>query len=159
ERAVETVLGGYLEAVCVDTLESIADKLDTLRMGTVTFFAGHERRASSSSHDRLQSKVQGPDSVDSLLAGIIAVDDLSQALSRRGSLAAGESVITRDGIWIGPQWLRVSRDKDVHAGVLGREKEMRDLREAVSTAEQRRAGVEAELETAREQIRSTDSRR
>jgi chromosome segregation protein len=159
ERAVETVLGGYLEAVCVDTLESIAGKLDTLRMGTVTFFAGHERRSSSGSQDRLQAKVQGPDSVDSLLAGIIAVDDLSQALSRRGSLAQGESVITRDGIWIGPQWLRVSRDKDVHAGVLGREKEMRDLREAVSTAEQRRAGVEAELETAREQIRTTEARR
>ena len=39
--------------------------------------------------------------------------------------AAGESIITRDGVWIGQQWLRVSRDRDAHAGVIEREQEMR----------------------------------
>ena len=60
-----------------------------------------------------------------LLTGIIAVDTLSEALEKRRTLLSGESVITRDGVWIGREWLRVSRDKDVHAGVIGREKEMR----------------------------------
>ena len=32
-------------------------------------------------------------------------------------------MITRDGIWIGPDWLRVSRDRDVHDGVIEREQD------------------------------------
>ena len=71
------------------------------------------------------------------MTGIIAVDGLPEALSLRRTLTNGESVITRDGIWIGRDWLRVSRDKDVHAGVIGREKEMRELRETISIAEER----------------------
>src|SRR5690606_33259840 len=33
-----------------------------------------------------------------------------------------------DGIWLGPNWLRVSRAEDPHSGVLAREQEIRELR-------------------------------
>ena len=75
----------------------------------------------------------------------------------------GESLITPEGIWIGRHWLRVSRDRDSHAGVLEREQQMRRLREDVETA---RAASEqlaqalhaarrqaAELEETRESVR------
>jgi chromosome segregation protein len=67
----------------------------------------------------------------------------------RGQLGAGESVITRDGIWIGHDWLRVSRDRDAHAGVFGREQEMRTLRTEVAKAEESLRLVEAALVEAR----------
>ena len=73
-----------------------------------------------------------------LLTGIIAVDSLRKRSTSAVRSLNGESVITRDGVWIGREWLRVSRDKDVHAGVIGREKEMRALRDAVAAAEQQR---------------------
>ena len=90
------------------------------------------RSAQSVDGGRLLARVQGPAAISALLTGIIAVDTLPEALAKRRTLLSGESVITRDGIWIGRDWLRVSRDKDVHAGVIGREKEMRALRDVVA---------------------------
>jgi chromosome segregation protein len=158
ERAVETVLGSYLEAVCVDTIDSVAGLLDSLQVGTVTFFAS-ANNANGAAGDRLARRVQGPVGVASLLGGIIAVDNLADALRVRNQLGAGESVITRDGIWIGHDWLRVSRDKDVHAGVIGREHEMRTLRDSVTAAEQRLADTENEVAEARNRIHELEEHR
>jgi len=80
-------------------------------------------------------------------------------LAKRPSLAPGESVITRDGIWIGRDWLRVSRDKDVHAGVIGREKEMRELRESVEAAEQQLAALQAQISETRARVSDLEQRR
>jgi chromosome segregation protein len=159
ERAVETVLGSYLEAVSVDAIDSIATKLESLQVGSVSFYSAGESAPTASDATQLLAKVQGPGAVAALLNGIIAVDTLSEALARRPSLAPGESVITRDGIWIGRDWLRVSRDKDVHAGVIGREKEMRELREAVETAEQRLEALQDQISDTRTRVADLEQRR
>jgi chromosome segregation protein len=159
ERAVETVLGSYLESVSVDAIDSIATRLDSLQVGAISFFAGADVTPKSSDPGRLLSKVQGPSAIDALLTGIAAVDTLPEALALRHSLANGESVITRDGIWIGRDWLRVSRDKDVHAGVIGREKEMRDLRDAVSAAEERQEALQNEASAIRERLVELEAQR
>ncbi len=144
ERAVETVLGSYLESVSVEAIDSIATRLDSLQVGSVSFFADAEPAQGAVDSRRLLARVQGPAAMAALLTGIIAVDSLGEALSLRRTLMNGESVITRDGIWIGRDWLRVSRDKDVHAGVIGREKEMRGLRDALSAAEAQLESVQSE---------------
>jgi chromosome segregation protein len=159
ERAVETVLGSYLEAVSVDAIDTIATRLDSLQLGSVTFFAASSSAAPAADSAHLLAKVQGPPAVSALLSGIIAVDGLGEALAKRPSLSNGESVITREGIWIGRDWLRVSRDKDVHAGVIEREKEMRGLREAVDVAEQRFDSLQEQIVTARERIADLEGRR
>ncbi len=68
-------------------------------------------------------------------------------------------MITRDGVWIGRDWLRVSRDKDVHAGVIEREKEMRTLCDTVSAAEEQREAVQNELAECRANVSSLERRR
>jgi chromosome segregation protein len=153
ERAVETVLGPYLEAVAVDTLDSIAPGLETLTGGTLSFFdSGTSDSTQTASEERLLARVQGPPAVCSLLSGVVAVDTLAQALERRRSLGRNESVITREGLWVGPDWLRVSRGEDVHAGVLQREQEMRAVREAHATAQERLGALQDEVAEARERI-------
>src|SRR5512138_3899809 len=159
ERAVETVLGSYLEAVSVETIDAIAGRLESLQVGTVSFFAGGSARAENVDSGQLLARVQGPAALSALLTGIVAVDTLSEALERRHTLANGESVITRDGVWIGRDWLRVSRDQDVHAGVIEREKEMRELRETVATAEERLEAVQSELAATRESLSEQEHRR
>jgi chromosome segregation protein len=159
ERAVETVLGSYLEAVSVSTIDSIAGQLDSLQVGAVSFFTDGGSSSQNVDSGRLLARVQGPEAISAMLMGIIAVDSLAEALEKRGTLMNGESVITRDGIWIGRDWLRVSRDKDVHAGVIGREKEMRELREAVATGEQQRESLQAELVDARGRVSELEARR
>jgi chromosome segregation protein len=159
ERAVETVLGSYLEAVSVETIDSIAGQLDGLQVGSVSFFSSGGASTQSVESGRLLARVQGPAAISAWLSGIIAVDTLPEALDKRRTLLTGESVITKDGVWIGREWLRVSRDKDVHAGVIGREKEMRDLRDELAAAESRRESVQAELTGSRSQLSSLEQQR
>src|SRR5690606_1303063 len=84
---------------------------------------------------------------------------LPEALERRHSLAEGQSIITRDGVWIGRDWLRVSRDKDVHAGVIEREKAMGELRDRVNAAAEQRESIQLQLAEAREGVSSLEQRR
>ena len=159
-RAVETVLGSYLEAVCVEGLDAVAALVGGLTVGQVTFVGLEGGAAGSSSPaDDLRGKVQGPAALESLLRGVYAVDRLDQALARRASLAPGESVITRDGVWVGRDWLRVSRDKDVHAGVIEREQELRAVGAAVRAAERTLEERERALLEARARIAALDEAR
>ena len=159
ERAVETVLGSYLEAVCVDSIDGVAGMLESLSAGTVTFFSGTDAPASTGhGHTTLRSRVRGPAGLDALFEGVIATDTLGEALRIRTGLRSGQSVITRDGIWIGPDWLRVSRDKDAHEGVIEREDELRRQRAALDGLQAAHRVVESDLEAARRQVREFEDR-
>jgi chromosome segregation protein len=63
-----------------------------------------------------------------MLVRVRVAESLGAALALHERLTDDESVITSDGIWLGKNWLRVSRDKDGRAGVLAREHEMRRLK-------------------------------
>jgi chromosome segregation protein len=134
ERAVETVLGSYLEAVCVDGLDDIAQVLDGLTQGAVTLIEAGNGDAAPAPEEMLAHRVQGGPGIAALLSGIHAAEDLGSALARRRQLAPGESVITAEGIWLGPHWLRVNRAEDPHAGVIAREQEIRELRASIGGA-------------------------
>jgi len=159
ERAVETVLGSYLEAVVVEGLDAVAELVGGFKAGTVTFVGGHDAAAGLPGTGDLADKVRSPGAARALLAGVFAADTLSVALVRRASLGAGESIVTRDGLWIGPNWLRVSRDVDAHAGVIEREHEIRVLRAAVGEAELAVDRARQAHEDARASLRSLEEQR
>jgi chromosome segregation protein len=155
ERAVETVLGPHLQAVAVPTIDSVALELGSLDGGTVSLFDGAWQAPHAAPADRLLARVQGPAALRALLGEIIAVESLAEALElRRGLQVSGSmpaaSVITRDGTWLGPDWLRVSRGEDVHAGVLEREQQMRTLRTSHAAAQARLEALQDELAETRQ---------
>ena len=159
ERAVETVLGSYLEAVCVESIDDVAGTLESLSSGTVTFFASGQGAAGSGRDaDSLRSRVQGPNGIDALFDGIVATDSLAEALAVRRQLKAGQSVITRQGIWIGPDWLRVSRDRDAHEGVIEREHDLRRQRSELERLQSRHRELDLQLEAQRAGVRDTEDR-
>jgi len=157
ERAVETVLGDYLEAVCVDGIDAVAEFVGSLTAGQLAFVGLDAQPMGAPSG--LAAKARGPAALAGLLAGVSAVDSLAEALALRGSLRAGESVITRDGLWLGAGWLRVSRDQDAHAGVLEREQQLRVLRDAVANCAAAAQSLETELADARDELRQLEDRR
>jgi chromosome segregation protein len=133
--------------------------LESLTAGTVTFFAGAQGPLGSGhGADSLRSRVQGPAGLDALFEGIVATDTLADALSVRPRLRAGQSVITRDGIWIGPDWLRVSRDRDAHEGVIEREQDLRRQRAELESLQARNRALDEELEAVRGRVRATEDR-
>jgi chromosome segregation protein len=138
ERAVETVLGAYLEAVCVEGVDAVAAALDDLSGAQVSFVSLTAPAVATTSlrpPTSLLSHVDGPTVLVSLLSEVTAVDTLAEALAGRERLRPGESIVTRDGIWIGRHWLRVSRDANAHEGVLGREQELARLERDLETAD------------------------
>ena len=130
ERAVETVLGDWLEAVCVEGFGGLPEALGSLGGGSLTLL-DRDAVVQKAARDGewLVSKVTSDEPLDRLLAGVRVADDIHAALKMRSSLKSGESVITRDGIWLGQDWLRVVREADSHAGVLARGEEIRALKE------------------------------
>lgn len=162
ERSVETVLGDCLQAVCVDSLDPVAGALDNLEQGALVLLEAGvsvEQQNPRAGLAPLSHKVQSGQEAIPLLVGIFAADSLEQALSARSGLQAGESIVTREGIWLSAGWLRVSRAVDSHAGVLERQKEMESLAEKLVALEQASERLKEELAGARHRLEQRESER
>jgi chromosome segregation protein len=163
ERAVETVLGSYLEAVCVDGLDDVAEVLGSFDGGHLAMvtMAGGEAAADGAPVDAssLKAKVQGTTALGSVLSTVFTAETLGEALARSRRLAAGQSIVTRDGVWLGPDWLRLSRDRDPHTGVIEREEALREIRVNVTRLADEVKEAEHRLEITRERVREHEDRR
>jgi len=100
-------------------------------------------------HNSLADKIKSKWPLDNLLNGVFVADDLNQAIAMRISLTEGDSVITRDGIWLGKSWLRVARDKDEKAGVLAREQEIKQLEQTLEQLDEQADDIEQKIQHSR----------
>ncbi|MDH5765024.1 MAG: chromosome segregation protein SMC, partial [Gammaproteobacteria bacterium] len=150
EKAAETVLGQYLEAVCVDGIDGVTGVLNSLDAGSLTLFDTSSADVPAASmHNALADKIRSKWPLGNLLNGVLIAEDLNQAMSMRISLADGDSVITRDGIWLGRNWLRVARDKDEKAGVLAREQEIKQLEQELEQLDEQADDIEQKIQNNR----------
>ena len=131
QKAVETVLGNYLQAVCVSDVTEAVNSLADLDAGELMLIDGSTATdGADSSELTLASRVaNAPAAVVKLLSNVQVAESLNAALAVRTRLDDNESVITEDGLWMSRSWLRVKRDKDGAGSVLGREHELRKLRD------------------------------
>jgi chromosome segregation protein len=159
ERAVETALGSYLEAVCVDGIELVADAMDGIDAGQLTVADAGGGPVAIPPAESLLAQVRGPAVVAELLSGILAVESVAEAAVRRGSLRPGESVITRSGVWLGRGWVRVARSEAGHAGVIAREKQLRALAQDLAEREKQASGLEAGLTASRTSLAALEKQR
>ena len=164
ELAVETALGDYLEAVCIERLDDLATPLERLARGRVALVEDAGAAAGSIGSDAatataLAAKVSGPAAALAQLAAVLTAETLAEALQRRVTLAAGQSVITRGGEWLGRDWLRISRGVDHHLGVIEREHRLKGLRAAVEAAEAHVAHAEDGLAAVRESLDQAEAER
>ena len=160
ERAVETVLGDYLEADCVEGLDTAAGSLGAAcRTGRLTLIEATAGAAVAAAADTLAARVRGPAAIVAQLSGVYTAASLQQALAQRRGLAPGSSYITPAGEWVGREWLRVSRGTDQRAGVLEREHRLKSLRGAAGSAAQAVTAAEAALAGAREGLLKAERER
>ncbi len=150
ETALETVLGSYLQAVDVSSIDAFAEELPQLESGSLVLLESEAQNgefANPNGQASLLAKLtRGADGrLQELLHGVQVAEDLSQALQRRSSLRDGESVITKDGIWLGRSWMRLARDEDAQAGVLSRQAELQALQVDVAENEEKEKRLQSEL--------------
>ncbi len=162
EKAVETVLGFHLEAVCVDELDSITDHVAGLSNENVEFISRDSSNEQSYSNERLgclsdQVKTEWP--VSRLLAGVYCVEDVVEANELRSSLKDYESIITRDGVWMGSHWLRVNDGQDDRAGVLQREADLKQAQQALLAVNESIDLLVEEQELSKDTIQTLEAER
>ncbi len=161
EKAIETVLGEYLQAVCVSDIDSVTEGIAKLQSGHITIL--HDQVGdvdSASMANTLATKVQNaPAAILRLLSNVRVAESLNSAVSIRELLEGDASVITADGIWLGCDWLRVSRDKDAKAGILSREHEMRRLKSDLRELQARFDSARKLLKDGRTRLTQLEERR
>ncbi len=157
ETAVELVLGPHLEAVCVDNDALIDRCLQDLPDAQLTLIKAGAQ-SSVSAVDSLASKVTGDVPLQELLAGVRIANDLNEALQIRNSLSDHESVVTRDGLWLGKSWLRVAR-ADAQDSVLLRETEITELKAQLASLDERSTQLQAKLDELSRQQDEFETRR
>ena len=161
EKAVETVLGDYLQAVCVADITPVTETIARLKTGKVTILREQAKDGGVLEvTNTLAEKASGaPAEVMQVLSGVMIAETLGQALGIRESLADGVSVVTADGVWLGKNWLRVSRDKEGKAGVLAREHEIRRLKSDIREMQVRHDSARKLLNDGRIRLRQLEERR
>ncbi len=150
ELAVETVLGADLQAVLVDDLAGL--DLAGFSQGDLRLVSP-ARAAAKGSHPAgsLLDKVDSALDLSGWLGPILAVPDLDEALRLRRTLQAGQSLISRDGYWVGRDFLRVRRADETQSGVLARGQEIQRLVVERDAREATLADLQERLQTLREQ--------
>lgn len=168
--AVECVLGDYLEATCVDRIEPLFARLNSLDKSNLTLVdatapintPANQANGSSSKIDLplLESYIDGEtELIKPCLNGVFAADELAVAMSWRKHLELYQSIITKEGIWLGPNWLRVIKETDHKGGVLLREQEIKELNEQLIEKQQLVDEQSEQIEQGRVQLREIEHNR
>ncbi len=121
--AVEHVLADWLQAASVARLDSalLQDGLPEQGVGLYQQGDGEGREGT------LATQVSGAGALSGLLGMVRCAYSLEQARREIDALAAGESVITPDGTWLGRGWLKHPPAEDQATGALRREAEIREI--------------------------------
>ncbi len=152
EKAVETVLSNYLQAICVEDMEQVLQGLQGLKDQSVILFEpglSHDPAGHNESQTALLDKIKAPWDLKGLLSGIYCADDITSARELTDQIKGYESIITKEGVWLGRDWINVSAASDSKIGVLQREKELRELK-------QRRIELQNAIEAIDERLGSSE---
>ena len=147
ERAVETVLGGLLEGVLIESPHALVDALQDAGDADLALL---DRAATATERaGTLAARASGPDAALALLAGVRTAESLTEARRMVATVPPGTSVITAAGEWLGAGFVRIRRAQGPQVGVLARERELRTLGAEALTLEARAAELTTQIETLR----------
>jgi chromosome segregation protein len=158
EKAVETVLADYLQAVKIDSIDALAEQLADVD-GASLAFVDSAADAEPAARGQLVPLATKVSDASGLVAGIYCTEDLIAALGQRAQLLAGESIVTRDGIWLGQNWLRVASLQDEQGGILARQRELEELGAQLELDEAHLGRLEQDKLTAQTALQDIEQRR
>lgn len=155
ELAVETVLGADLQAVQLDDFHGL--DLAGFSQGDLRLVAAGQggARIAGSLLDKVESRLD----LAPWLGRVRPVESLDEALAGRAALAADESLISRDGYWVGRNFLRVRRASEAESGLLARGQELERLHAERDEREATLERLDEALQTLRDQQRQQEETR
>lgn len=161
ELAVDTVLSRQLNAVSVQKLEELANDFDDFKDGRV-WLVDQSSAPTESTNAKLPvlaDKVSGKEvQVEGWFYGVYAADNVAEALEKRHLLSSHESIVTREGCWLGTNWASFGVDK-AEGGLLQREAKIEKLTDAVDIASHDLQNIQSQVETAQAKIKELETGR
>ena len=150
ERALETALKLPIASLCGNgsvarLLQTQWSDLPVAALGAIDTDGAPVAAPARLAAPCLVDKVQTSEAVAALLAGVYAVDSLAQARALQPQLAAHESVVTLDGIWLGPNWAQVPGKQAAEGGVLARQRTLETATARLTELEQQLAATDAQF--------------
>lgn len=132
EVAVETVLKDRLQA-WVTSKQDLPAVMADWSFGALNLV--HDAQGQVTAQPgTLAECVKGPDAVLEWFNQVRICNDLTAAQAMVASLAAGESVVTQQGEWLGSHWLHINRGEQAE-GFLLRQKELQSLAQEIDSDE------------------------
>lgn len=162
ELAVETILRNYFDAICVEDIDSLIQQLEPSQSTQLMLIENKHSHEGSAQFDKavsLASQVESDWPLTHWLSGVYIADDLVQACQLRKSLSPHESVITKDGIWLGVNWVRISKVSNSESSILLREKELKELDQSMESKHQQLQDREESLKQNQAQLNDLESLR
>ncbi|MEE8320999.1 MAG: chromosome segregation protein SMC [Gammaproteobacteria bacterium] len=158
-QALETVMGAHLQYICVDKLASVLDSVGKVQgcLGIISDQPG-EYPPAQQPRLRLLDKVNADISIQSLLGGIYLAEDLHEAMALHDELDENESVVTRDGVWIGSNWIYVNKGNNEQSGMLGREQEISEIHSGLQRSTQNLTELEQQLTDSHQAVEQSEQR-
>ena len=165
ERAVEAVLGRFVQALRVESLDDYAVPLAHLAEGDLALVERQTYHSTDARNEniglptvtsllRSESLAAG-----SLLHGVFAAESAEVALAGRRNLGEGQSIITREGFWVGIDWMRILHDQDQTAGIIERGQALETLAMQVEEAEKTLTQQQQEVQSIRVQLERLEAQR
>lgn len=107
-RACELVLGEGLQAIVLDSMDTLIPLLDELGGRAALFVQPTLQQKNCTDYPRLSDKISGvlPCWLH-VLDEIFAAENLAEAITWLPQLCRQQSVVTADGYWLGPGWVRI----------------------------------------------------
>jgi len=160
ERAVESVLGHYLQAVCLDDMSNLASQLTQLENGSIALFDAATHSAQSTvTANALYEKVSSNYDLKSVLGHILVANSLDDALSMRTNIESHQSVITPEGIWLGQNWIRYVKNDASESGIIQREQEIKSLHQGIDSLDTDVKELQTKLEEQQQQLKTVEAER
>ena len=157
EKAVEQVLGYMLSGIEVDALDSYIEASSEIKSGQLTMIES-STLPDDIPQNSLAAKIKNSTAIQTLLAHISIADNLEHAIRQRPQLAAHESLITAEGLWLGKHWLRLHRNYE-QSGMLSRRREIEQLQTEITDSGQKVADLRAQTMSLRKRLQTCEEAR
>jgi len=159
ERAVEAILGHFLEAVCVADESDYARRLNELVEGRISLINEGDSTSSDIDDERLLlHKIKSSSDLSGLLNQVYVAEDIEGALSMRPLLPTGATIVTADGVCLGSGWVRATVEADKE-GLLQREQHIQQLADTITEKETEYAALTDQLAAGRAKYQQLETRR